>query len=127
MIARQKILPYAVALASAALTTAALGDQQPPQPDNSKVNKQVTENAAATAESQGSDPQSIDNTRKIRKAITEDKSLSTYAHNIKIISNGNDIVLKGPVRTADEKQAIEAIATRVVPTAVVKNQISVAP
>lgn len=38
----------------------------------------------------------------------QDKALSTYAHNVKIISQNGTVTLKGPVRSEDEKQAIEA-------------------
>ena len=43
-------------------------------------------------------------------AIHEDKSLSTYAHNIKIITQDGKVTLKGPVRSEDEKNNIAAKA-----------------
>lgn len=43
-------------------------------------------------------------TAKIRKAITADKTLSTYAHNVKIITLNGTVTLKGPV-TSDEGEA----------------------
>ena len=36
-----------------------------------------------------------------------DKSLSTYAHNVKIITQEGQVTLKGPVRSEDEKKAVE--------------------
>lgn len=39
-----------------------------------------------------------------------DKSLSTYAHNVKIISQNGMVTLKGPVRSEDEKKAVMAKA-----------------
>ena len=42
-----------------------------------------------------------------------DKSLSTYAHNIKIISQNGGVTLKGPVKSDDEKKAIVAKAVAV--------------
>lgn len=50
---------------------------------------------------------------KIRRAVVADKLLSTYAHNIKTISHGGKVTLKGPVHTQEEKKAIEAKATEV--------------
>ena len=41
----------------------------------------------------------------------KDKSLSTYAHNVKIVTQDGQVTLKGPVRSEDEKKAIEAKAT----------------
>ena len=43
----------------------------------------------------------------------QDKSLSTYAHNVKIITQNGMVTLKGPVHSAEEKQAIESKATAV--------------
>ena len=63
--------------------------------------------------------------RKIRRAVVADKSLSTYAHNIKIISEGGKVTLKGPVHTEDEKKAVEAKATEVAGVGNVTNEITV--
>ena len=43
-------------------------------------------------------------TRKIRRSIIADKSLSTYAHNIKIISQDGAVTLKGPVKSDAERK-----------------------
>lgn len=52
-------------------------------------------------------------TQKIRKAIHEDSSLSTYAHNIKIITRDGKVTLRGPVRSEAEKNNLEAKAASV--------------
>jgi hyperosmotically inducible protein len=44
--------------------------------------------------------------QKIRKAVVGDKSLSTYGHNVKIISQHGKVTLKGPVQTEEEKKNI---------------------
>ena len=41
--------------------------------------------------------------RKIRRSVAGDKSLSTYGHNVKIISQHGKVTLKGPVNSDDEK------------------------
>jgi osmotically-inducible protein OsmY len=43
----------------------------------------------------------------------KDKALSSYAHNVKVIAQGGQVTLKGPVRSDDEKRAVEAQATEV--------------
>jgi osmotically-inducible protein OsmY len=53
-------------------------------------------------------------TKKIRQAIVADHSLSTYAHNIKIIAQNGEVTLKGPVHSEDEKSSIAAKAADVV-------------
>ncbi len=66
-------------------------------------------------------------TQKIRKAIHEDKSLSTYAHNIKIITQDGKVTLRGPVRSEDEKSNLQAKAAEIAGQDNVTNQLEVAP
>jgi hyperosmotically inducible protein len=65
--------------------------------------------------------------RKIRRALMQDKALSSYAHNVKVIAQGGQVTLKGPVRLDDEKRTVEAKAIEVAGAGHVTNQISVAP
>lgn len=87
--------------------------QSEPKPDNTKVNKADREAGAPTADKQKMNKADRELTQQIRKAIMADKSLSTYAHNVKIISQDGVVTLKGPVHSEDEKKAIEAKATEV--------------
>ncbi len=64
-------------------------------------------------------------TKEIRRAIVQDKNLSTYAHNIKVISQNGTVTLKGPVRSEDEKTTIEAKAAQIAGEHNVKNELSV--
>ena len=66
-------------------------------------------------------------TQKIRKAIHEDNTLSTYAHNVKIIAKDGKVTLRGPVRSEDEKSNIEAKAVAVAGQDNVINQLEIAP
>ena len=66
-------------------------------------------------------------TQKIRKALHEDSSLSTYAHNVKIITQDGKVTLRGPVRSEDEKSNIEAKAVAVAGQGNVTNELEVAP
>ena len=55
-----------------------------------------------------------------------DKTLSSYAHNVKIISQNGSVTLKGPVKSEDEKSAVIAKAVAVVGSAdKVTDQVSV--
>jgi hyperosmotically inducible protein len=94
------------------------------QPDNTKVNKTSPH---PNADQQKSNRTDSTITRDIRRSIVGDKTLSTYAHNIKIITKDGDVTLRGPVRSDDEKQAIEAKATQVAGAGHVKNDMSVTP
>jgi len=66
-------------------------------------------------------------TQKIRKSIRDDKSLSTYAHNIKIISQDGKVTLRGPVRSEDEKNNLQAKAVAVAGDGNVMNELEIAP
>jgi hyperosmotically inducible protein len=79
------------------------------QPDNTKVNK----GDVTTADQQKMNVSDRQMTQKIRKAVIADKSLSTYAHNVKIISQNGSVTLKGPVRSDDEKKSIVAKAAEI--------------
>lgn len=100
---------------------------QQPGPDNSKTNQGDASQGATTAEQQKGNPADRETTRKIRSALMKDKSLSTYAHNIKIITRDGKVILKGPVRSEDEKAAIEAKAATVAGADNVTDQLTVAP
>ncbi len=96
------------------------------QPDNTKVNKRDRSADQVTADQQKMNPADRDLTKNIRKSIMADKSLSTYAHNIKIISQNGSVTLKGPVKSDDEKRAVLAKAVAVAGSAdKVTDQISV--
>jgi len=76
------------------------------QPDNTKVNTRDRSAAEVTADQQKSNAADMKMTRTIRRSIMADKSLSTYAHNIKIISQNGVVTLKGPVKSDAEKTAV---------------------
>jgi hyperosmotically inducible periplasmic protein len=116
----------ALAVASALLVPTFPAQAQTP-PDNTKVNKRDQAKGAPTADQQKENSTDREITQKIRRAVMDDKSLSTYAHNVKIITQDGRVTLKGPVRTQDEKQTIEAKAIAVAGTGHVTNQISIAP
>src|SRR5215831_14686782 len=77
-----------LSLATAALLAA------PQRPDNTKVNK----TGQLSADTQKNDKHDLAITRDIRRAIVADKHLSTYAHNVKVITQNGEVTLKGPVR-----------------------------
>lgn len=97
-------------------------------PDNTKANKGDASSSAATADHQKMNSSDRTLTQKIRKSVMADKSLSTYAHNVKIISQGGMVTLKGPVRTEDEKKSVFAKAVEVAGSQdKVTDQMTIAP
>jgi hyperosmotically inducible protein len=94
-------------------------------PDNTKINQRDRSKSEPTADQQKENRSDRELARQIRRAIVKDKSLSTYAHNIKIIAQDGMVTLKGPVNTQEEKQAIEAKAAEIAGQGKVTNEIEV--
>jgi hyperosmotically inducible periplasmic protein len=94
--------------------------------DNTKSNKLDPSNTA-TADAQKDNAGDRTITQRIRKSLVTDKSLSTYAHNVKIVSVNGTVTLNGVVRSEDEKSAIEMKAVSVAGPGHVVNDLKVAP
>jgi hyperosmotically inducible periplasmic protein len=120
------LLPLGSLVFCTSLMAMPIPGRQDPQtpPDNTKQNKDQTN---PTADQQKMNPADRALTQKIRKAIHEDTTLSTYAHNIKIISQDGKVTLRGPVRSEDEKNNIEAKAVAVAGQGNVTDQLEIAP
>jgi len=95
--------------------------------DNTKVNQRDRNQNEPTAEQQRENTNDRQLTAQIRRAIVKDKSLSTTAHNVKIIAQNGAVTLKGPVKSEEEKQAIESKATEIAGSGKVSNELQVAP
>lgn len=65
-------------------------------------------------------------TATIRKEVVGDSSLSMTAKNVKIITNGGVVTLRGPVDSEKEKTNIYALAQRTSGVKRVENQLEVA-
>jgi hyperosmotically inducible periplasmic protein len=102
------------------------GGQNTP-PDNSKVNQRDKDQSQPTADQQKENKSDREIAEQIRQSIVKDKSLSTYAHNVKVIVQNGAVTLKGPVRSDEEKQAIEQKAGQIAGPDKVTDQIEVAP
>jgi hyperosmotically inducible protein len=119
------IAPLAVVSAMLSSPVRSANAQTPA--DNTKVNTRDRATGAATADQQRDNATDRELTRKIRRALMQDKTLSTYAHNVKIIAQGGQVTLKGPVRSDDERKIVESKAIEVAGAVHVTNQVSVAP
>ena len=95
--------------------------------DNTKTNKRDRNENELTAGSQSNNKGDVEITAKIRQMIVKDDSLSTNAHNIKIITVDGIVTLKGPVKSEAEKSTVEKHAIHIVGEKSVKNQIDIAP
>jgi osmotically-inducible protein OsmY len=95
--------------------------------DNTKVNERDRNKNEPTADQQKENRSDRDITQQIRQSIMKDKSLSTYAHNVKIITQNGQVTLKGPVRSEDEKKTVEAKATEVAGENKVTSELDIKP
>ena len=115
---RRGLRTVVATLALGSLGSLAVAQQAP---DNSGVNK----TQKVTADQQHTGASDRDTTAKIRRSLVGDKTLSTYGHNVKIITKDGAVTLKGPVHSDAEKQNIEAKAAAVVGQDKVTDQLTV--
>jgi osmotically-inducible protein OsmY len=118
-----RILGIALMLSAPVTYLPAFAQDNAPAPDNTKANR----DAGATADQQKENKSDRELARHIRKAVIADKSLSTYAHNVKIIAENGVVTLRGPVRSEEEKASIESKAKSVAGVGDVHNELTVAP
>ena len=123
---------FSIALLAGLLTVTAVNAQTTESAkkheaaDNTKANATDRNSSAKTPVDQSNDKESIDVTADIRRAVLDDKSLSMSAHNIKIVTDGDVVTLRGAVESADEKKRIEALAVKAAAGKQVRNEISIA-
>jgi osmotically-inducible protein OsmY len=122
---RSRQILCAIVVISVLLAPASALAQTPA--DNTKVNTRDRAKGAVTADQQKENASDWELTQKIRRALIQDKTLSSYAHNVKVIAQGGQVTLKGPVRTEEEKKTVETKAAEVAGAGHVTNQMSVAP
>jgi hypothetical protein len=97
----------------------------PPAPDNTAVNERDADGDTKTPIDQDENSADVKTTAEIRSRITGDSSMSINARNVKIVTSQGKVTLRGPVDSAAEKDAIEAIARDVAGEGNVDNQIEV--
>lgn len=95
--------------------------------DNTRINRRDGDGATLTPLDQSNAAGDVEITARIRKAITATDTLSVNAQNVKIITRGEVITLRGPVKTMSEKNLIGEIAAREAGRSLrVDNQLEVA-
>lgn len=88
-------------------------DQTSPPATASQDNSAKNKVHSHTADQQSEAASDRMLTKKIRQSLIADKSISTYGHNVKIITKEGMVTLKGPVRSEDEKSTIASKAAEV--------------
>jgi hyperosmotically inducible periplasmic protein len=78
--------------------------------DNTKINERDRSARELTSDNQPNSERDLQITSRIRQEIMNDKNLSTYAQNVKIVTQNGTVTLKGPVRSANERNTILKLA-----------------
>jgi hypothetical protein len=97
------------------------------RPDNTAVNQRDRDDKAVVPTDQGNNQQDLNVTADIRKRILQNKEMSTDAQNVKIITLGGKVTLRGPVASDAEKKIVEDIAKDVAGADKVTCELEVAP
>ena len=120
---RKQVIAAVLAFASASACKSKTNDP-PPAADNTARNDR---DRAITPSADNAVDNSTDLalTQKIRKAVIDDGSLSTNAHNCKIIVQNGVVTLVGPVANQAERAKVEQLAVAVAGDRKVSNQLEV--
>lgn len=98
------------ALAAPAFAANPTASATPAAADNTGRNARDRSGDTKTSGDQSNDPADIKITAAIRRAVVGDGSLSMAAKNVKIITAGGVVTLRGPVNTPGEKVKIGQLA-----------------
>jgi hyperosmotically inducible periplasmic protein len=94
-------------------------------PDNTGRNVRDRGGDTVTPVDQSNNKADLNLTQQIRKAVMADKSLSTNAKNVKIITANGIVTLRGPVNTPQEKATIETKAQSIAGANNVDSQLEI--
>jgi hyperosmotically inducible protein len=121
-------------LFASAFTFSAIAKEKPtaqkpaadkPAADNTAKNERDRSGETKTSGDQSNSPEDVKLTAAIRRAVVADKSLSITAKNVKIITAGGKVTLRGPVNNAQEKATIAKLAKSAAGKAKIDNQLEV--
>jgi hyperosmotically inducible protein len=96
-----------------------------PAADNTSKNQRDRSGETTTSGNQSNSPEDVKITAAIRRAIVKDHSLSATAKNVKIITSGGVVTLRGPVQNEAEKTKIAELAQSAADKAKIDNQLKV--
>jgi hyperosmotically inducible periplasmic protein len=98
---------------------------QETNPDNSARNERDRSGETKTSGDQSNSSADTKITADIRRAIVKDSSLTMTAKNVKIITAGGVVTLRGPVTSAEEKTKIEQLAAAAASGTRIDNQLEI--
>lgn len=94
--------------------------------DNTGVNVRDRNDATETPQTQPNNEADRKLLAAVRRAVVEDENLSMSAHNAKILVNNGVVILRGPVKSSDEKSRIEKLVLTIAGVTRVENHLDIA-
>jgi len=107
------------------VTLAAMAADDKTKPDNTAINERDRSRETQTSGDQSNSSADLKITQAIRQVLMNDSELSTTAKNVKIITNNGQVTLRGPVKTAQEKEKIDQLAKSAAGGAKIDDQLEV--
>lgn len=106
-------------------STDAPATSEPTEPDNTAKNARDADGDTKTPLDQGNSESDTQVTADIRQQVLDLEGASINARNVKIVTADGKVTLRGPVESAEERDQIEQIATKVAGEGNVDNQLEV--
>jgi hyperosmotically inducible periplasmic protein len=98
---------------------------QETKPDNTGKNERDRSTETKTSGDQSNSSEDTKITANVRRALVKDSSLTMTAKNVKIVTAGGTVTLRGPVKSAEEKTKIEQLAAAAANGAKIDNQLEI--
>ena len=108
-----------------ALTMSTMVADDKKAPDNTATNERDRSGETQTSGDQSNNSADLKITQAVRQALMKDSELSMTAKNIKVITANGQVTLRGPVKTAQEKEKINQLASSAAGGARIDNQLDV--
>ena len=123
---KAKVLYCIVINAAALVALQSASAQSVPPADNTKSNQMDASDRQVTADDQKENDMDRGLVQRIRKSLMANKDLSTYAHNVKVVSINGQVTLNGVVRSDEEKSKVASLAEGIAGTQHVVNELKIA-
>ena len=115
----------AITCFSAFILAAVAADDKRVKPDNTAKNERDRSGETQTSGDQSNSSADLKTTQAIRQALIKDGELSMTAKNIKVITANGHVMLRGPVKTAQEKEKIGQLAKSTAGGTQIDNQLDI--
>ena len=119
-----KLVVLAVALSCTIVMAVAEGEVTP-KATNTEMNERDKNDATKTPEDQPNRKEDREMLAAIRRAVVDDDTLSTLAHNVKIMVENGVVTLRGPVKSEVEKAQVEKLAHQVEGVSSINNHLDI--